>query len=67
MLVHHCQKCGKISLNRIAADDDNEAILDLYNSSIEQNISIPNIAILSKKDEKELRKQLFGEIKSPNK
>jgi hypothetical protein len=33
MLVHQCEDCGKISINRIAADDDNGALLDIYHAS----------------------------------
>lgn len=29
MLIHQCEDCGKISINRIAADDDNDLILEL--------------------------------------
>ena len=29
MLVHRCDDCGKLSLNRIAADDDVENVLEL--------------------------------------
>lgn len=28
-LVHRCQKCGIIKKNKVAADDDREAILGL--------------------------------------
>ncbi len=33
MLVHQCTDCGSISINRIAADDDTETILDIFQSS----------------------------------
>ncbi len=33
MLVHVCDECGKVSINRIAADDDNELILQLFQRS----------------------------------
>ncbi len=44
MLVHQCQKCQKISLNRIAGDDDPKKILELAD----------------KENKKEVEKQLFG-------
>lgn len=33
MLVHRCDDCGKLSINRIAADDDGEAILAILETS----------------------------------
>lgn len=33
MLVHICDDCGKLSINRIAADDDNELILRVFAAS----------------------------------
>lgn len=33
MLVHLCEDCGKISINRIAADDDSNAILAVIDKS----------------------------------
>ena len=37
MLVHRCHDCGRLSINRIAADDDNALILSLLHGS-------PNLA-----------------------
>lgn len=33
MLVHECQKCGKVSINRIAGDDDPNEILKIEDST----------------------------------
>jgi hypothetical protein len=33
MLVHRCTECGKLSINRIAADDDAETMLAIYQRS----------------------------------
>lgn len=33
MLIHICTDCGKVSINRIAADDDSEQILAIFESS----------------------------------
>ncbi|HEY3340985.1 MAG TPA: RNHCP domain-containing protein [Anaerolineae bacterium] len=33
MVIHQCEECGKFSINRIAADDDAEAILTVFESS----------------------------------
>jgi len=33
MLIHVCQDCGSLSLNRIAADDDRDSILEVFRRS----------------------------------
>lgn len=33
MLVHLCEDCGKLSINRIAADDDNQTVLQIFELS----------------------------------
>jgi hypothetical protein len=33
MLIHRCRDCGKLSINRIAADDLTECLLDIYHAS----------------------------------
>jgi len=33
MLIHACIECGDLSINRIAADDDPESILDVFYAS----------------------------------
>lgn len=33
MIIHRCAGCGKISINRIAADDSSGALLELYKRS----------------------------------
>jgi len=34
MLIHRCDGCGKVSINRIAADDVAEAILEVFENSL---------------------------------
>jgi hypothetical protein len=34
MLIHHCTGCGKLSINRIAADDDASVIYQVFNRSL---------------------------------
>ncbi len=34
MLVHVCQACGKVSLNRVAADDDAGQLMAVYRDSL---------------------------------
>lgn len=33
MIIHRCANCGKLSINRIAADDSSGSLLELYRSS----------------------------------
>jgi len=34
MLVHACIECGTLSINRIAADDVPESIMEVFNESL---------------------------------
>ncbi len=36
MLVHLCMECGRLSLNRIAADDDPQALLEIFDAACSQ-------------------------------
>ena len=40
MLIHLCSDCEKISLNRIAADDDTELVYEIYKNSLHLDIRI---------------------------
>ena len=66
MIVHLCEKCGKISINRIAADDKTSTIMGVFEKSLavesdtKMRIQELNIVLLGKQDEKELEVQLFG-------
>ena len=58
MIVHRCLSCSKISINRIAGDDDAYIVLTLI---APMNYSLQNdIRLLTKEDEKEIRSCLFG-------
>jgi hypothetical protein len=65
MLVHECNECGALSINRIAADDDSSTILAVFQSSIEDRIHTKcegqGILALRETDAGVLNKQLFGE------
>ena len=66
MLIHECVNCGKISINRIAGDDNPEAILRIFEESqglppekgnrLERN----GIEVLSEKRREGILTQLFG-------
>jgi hypothetical protein len=34
MLIHECTECASLSINRIAADDDSESILSVFQESL---------------------------------
>ncbi|MGE5462734.1 MAG: RNHCP domain-containing protein [Syntrophothermus sp.] len=64
MLIHQCVDCGTLSINRIAADDDADSLLDIYRISIENHIhalcEANGIVALGSTDFASLHKQLFG-------
>jgi len=66
MVIHKCLSCGKISINRIAADDETGEILDLFEKTLKISAELlaelnqQSIRPLTKKDKNEVRKQLFG-------
>jgi hypothetical protein len=68
MLVHKCTGCSKISINRIAADDIEAVVLDVYNKSLKiepdmrGQLLTQKIKIAQKSDEKEVKGQLYGYI-----
>jgi len=63
MIVHQCKKCKKISINRIAGDDDPEEILKvLENSKRLDKEAFPGIELIGEKEKEEVLKQLFGKI-----
>jgi hypothetical protein len=66
MLVHLCNDCGKISINRIAADDIAETIFELFERSLVMETEIRSflanseIAVLGISDVELVRRRLFG-------
>jgi len=66
MLVHHCQKCNRYSINRLASDDDPKMILELFEKSkilpekIKSEIKAEDIQLLKEEDLEEIKRQLFG-------
>ena len=67
MLIHECMECGSLSINRIAADDDSESILDVFATSLKNRDQIrtrmeaDGIIILDAEDDELVRSQLFGQ------
>jgi predicted RNA-binding Zn-ribbon protein involved in translation (DUF1610 family) len=66
MLIHICTGCGKVSINRIAADDDAQAVFHVYMNSCESGAAFRNslisegISLLSTRDNDMVQTQLFG-------
>jgi len=67
MLIHECTECGSLSINRIAADDDSESILEVFNTSLQNSDQIrtrseeDGIIMLDAEDDELVRSQLFGQ------
>jgi len=68
MLVHLCTDCSRISINRIAADDIPEAVMEVYQVSLtgrntpRQQISKDGIRLLGKESLELVSRQLFGQM-----
>lgn len=66
MLIHQCEKCGKISINRIASDDSTEILEKLFHASLELPDGTKHILFENKihpvtfEDREEFQIQLFG-------
>ena len=65
MLIHECQRCKKISINRIAADDKIDMIVKLLDQTkedylLKETLLRQRINALTTKDEEKLKKQLYG-------
>ena len=66
MLIHRCAGCGKLVINRIAADDDADAILALFEGSLAMGpglaaeLALHGVAPLGAADGELLRRRLFG-------
>ncbi|MDD4930804.1 MAG: RNHCP domain-containing protein [Candidatus Colwellbacteria bacterium] len=66
MIVHRCRVCGEVSINRMAADDDEREILNMFASSSSmaeaerENFKKRGIRILDDGDKDEVYVQLFG-------
>lgn len=55
-IVHECLKCGKLSSNRIAGDDNPYAILSL----LDQPVQSRRIPMLTLEDREQVLIALFG-------
>ena len=66
MLIHECNECRALSINRIAADDDPESIMEVFNVSLYHGYPIrarceqAGIALLNPEDAEIVLAQLYG-------
>ena len=60
MLVHQCEKCGKVSINRLAGDDEAKRVMEVFEQGSGIRGQGSEIRILGEEDRKEVRTQLFG-------
>ena len=65
MLIHECMDCGSLSINRIAADDDSESILLVFENSLKygqnQRCKREDIEMLGMRESKIVHEQLYGQ------
>ena len=67
MIVHRCEDCGHFAINRIAADDDNDIIVAVYQNSLQldgriQRLLVEDgIALLGAADQQIVAWRLFGQ------
>ena len=66
MLIHQCTECRNLSINRIAADDDSETVMTVFQESRAIGYQVHalcqehGIAILRAEDEEIVYTQLYG-------
>jgi hypothetical protein len=67
MIVHRCEDCDHVALNRIAADDDTETIVAIYQNSIQLDghvqrlLAEDDITLLGVADKQIVQWRLFGQ------
>lgn len=66
MVIHRCSECGKLSINRLAADDQVERLLEIYRASLgldmqtKDQLAGSGIRMLQSDDRKLVIGQLWG-------
>lgn len=61
MIVHRCVRCGKISKNRIAGDDNEYSLISLLEKTEDIDHQKKHIDLLMSENKKLVRFILFGE------
>jgi len=68
MLIHECIRCGKISINRVLAQDDKNELMNVFDlgNKLEENKKLKlkdsRIKVLDVKDREEVETQIFGKL-----
>lgn len=68
MLIHYCEVCDKFSINRIAADDISDQLLEVFHASEELDsitrgkLEACGIQVLQGDDHRVVMRQLWGNI-----
>lgn len=66
MLIHRCTTCGLININRIAADDPEQLMMDVFEKSTslpqaaKDELAAKDIWLLGEKEKTLLEERLFG-------
>lgn len=66
MLIHVCLDCGKVSINRIAADDLADRLFEVFEASLKMErpmrtrLEACGVEVLGKKDRNVVSERLFG-------
>jgi len=66
MLIHRCWQCGKLSINRIAADDYSDKLLEVFHESesmepiMRVKLEACGIQLLQRSDHQVVNYQLYG-------
>ena len=67
MLIHECIECRTLSINRIAADDIPESIMEIFQDSLLQSYQVrakceqADVVMLNAEDAESVSLQLFGQ------
>ena len=67
MLIHLCMDCGKLSINRLAADDDSDKVMNLFTNSQQLDaetrtqLKRSRIQVLERGDQPIVQRQLCGQ------
>jgi len=68
MLIHDCMGCEKISINRLAADDGEALILQIYSTTCTMSeqtremLQQQGIYVAGESDQETIHRQLFGSV-----
>jgi hypothetical protein len=68
MIIHRCDRCEKIVINRIAADDSAAALFEIFtdstrlNAALQAELATSDVHMLAASDSTLVRRRLFGDV-----